>query len=138
VPGRVEVGDLLDEALAYASQRRQGGREIVNWTEVRRMLAGMALKAKAADMLLSEACRAAEEGEPGWRLGTRAAALHVQRMACDLTTDGIQLLGGNGYMEDYGQEKRFRDAEQIRSLLGLVPMRELDFIRRVVDGEPLY
>lgn len=128
----------FDTALEYTRQRRQGGREIVNWSEVRRILAGMAVKAKAADMLVSEVCRAVDGNEPGWRLGARAAALHVQRAACEVTTDGIQLLGGNGYMEEYGQEKRFRDAEQIQSLLGSAALRDLDFIGKVVDGEELF
>ena len=55
-----------------------------------------------------------------------------------MTEDGIQVLGGNGYMEDYGQEKRFRDARQAQTLLGLVPRRKLEYVRRVVDGESEY
>ena len=128
----------FEEALAYAGQRRQGGREIVNWSEVRRILAGMAVKSKAAELALAEACRASEENGPTRGLDARAAALHIGRMACEVTADGIQLLGGNGYMEDYHQEKRFRDAEQIQSLLGMAPMRELELIGRVVDGEQLF
>jgi len=42
---------------------------------------------------------------PGWELCTRAAALWVQKSDCDVTTDGIQVLGGVGYMKDYGREK---------------------------------
>ncbi len=34
-------------------------------------------------------------------------------LACELVNDGVQLLGGNGYMKDYGQEKRYRDARQV-------------------------
>lgn len=123
------------EAFEYSKQRRQGGWEIVNWSEVRMLLASMAIKCRVADMLLSEACRAAEAYEPGWSLGARATAIHVQELACDETTDGIQVLGGNGYMEEYGQEKRFRDAKQIQSLLGLTPLRRLDYIGRIRDGE---
>jgi alkylation response protein AidB-like acyl-CoA dehydrogenase len=123
------------EAFDYSRQRRQGGWEIVNWSEVRMMLASVAIKCRVADMVLSEGCRAAESDEPGWRLGSRAAAIHLQELACDATTDGIQLLGGNGYMEDYGQEKRFRDAKQIQSLLGLTPLRRLDYIGRIREGD---
>ncbi len=132
------VKGSFEEGLSYAGEREQGGRRIVNWTEVRRMLARMAVKVKAADMIVSEACRAADEDEPGWELGAMAAALLIGEMACDITSDGIQVLGGNGYMEDFGQEKRFRDAQHVRSLLGMAPMRELEFITKVVDGEQLY
>jgi len=123
------------EAFEYSQQRRQGGWEIINWSEVRMLLASLAIKCKVADMLLSDACRAAETDEAGWSLGARAAAIHIQELACDATTDGIQLLGGNGYMKDYGQEKRFRDAKQIQSLLGLTPIKRLDYIWRIREGE---
>lgn len=125
----------FDAALEYARQRVQGGREIVNWSEVRMVLSSMALKAGVAGMLVREAARAVDGKEPGWAHSSRAAALQVQEDAAEVTCDGIQVLGGNGYMQDYGQEKRFRDAEQLQSLLGMVPLRRLRFIRRIVDGE---
>ena len=123
------------EAFDYTKQRVQGGREIVNWSEVRMLLSGMAVKGKVADMLVDQASRSVDCGEAGWQLASRATALHVQEMAADVTTDGIQLLGGNGYMKDYGQEKRFRDAKQIQALMGLTPMRKLKYIKHIVDGE---
>jgi alkylation response protein AidB-like acyl-CoA dehydrogenase len=128
----------FEEAVSYARERQQGGREIINWSEVRRMLARMAVKLKAADMVVSDVCRSAEGNMPGWELGARVAALFAGEASVELTTDGIQVLGGNGYMEDYGQEKRFRDAFQIRSLLGMAPMRELELMGKVLQGEPLY
>jgi alkylation response protein AidB-like acyl-CoA dehydrogenase len=128
----------FEEAVAYAQERQQGGREIVNWSEVRRMLARMAVKVKVADMVVSQACHAAQENLPGWEIGAMAAALFTGETSIGLTTDGIQVLGGNGYMEDYGQEKRFRDAAQIRSLLGHAPLRELHLMGKVLGGATLY
>jgi len=121
----------LDEALAYARERFQGGREIIRWSEVSMLLAGMAVKADAADMCVTLACQALEQGDPGWSSRCAAAALHIHEIACKAVTDGVQILGGNGYMKDYGQEKRFRDARQVQSLLGSVPARKLDLIRKV-------
>lgn len=123
------------EALEYSRQREQGGRLIVDWSGLRVMLADMALKAKVADMLVEKAAFAADRGELGWQLASRAAALMVGEMATVATTDGIQALGGYGYMKDYGQEKRFRDAKQIQSLMGITHMRRLQFMQRVMDGE---
>ena len=128
----------FEEAVAYAKEREQGGRQIVNWSEVRRMLARMAVKVKAADMVVSELCRSAEDNMPGWEMGARVAVLFAGEASTDVTRDGIQVLGGNGYMEDYGQEKQFRDAGQIRSLLGIAPLRELALMGKVIEGEPLY
>jgi alkylation response protein AidB-like acyl-CoA dehydrogenase len=98
----------------------------------------MAIKTRVAEMLVFEAGYSVEEKEEGWEQSSRAASLAVGQMACELTDDGIQVLGGNGYMEDYGQEKRFRDARQVQSLLGLVPRRKLEYVRRVVEGESEY
>lgn len=135
----VSVGIMegcVEEALQYSRERFQGGREIINWSELRRILADMAVSLATSDALLAQACARAEEEDPGWRLLARAAALHVQSSACEVTTDGIQVLGGNGYMEEYGQEKRFRDAKQAQALLGMVMMRKLEYVTRVIEGEP--
>ncbi len=125
----------FSEALEYSKQREQGGRLIVDWSEMRMLLAGVAVKVKIADLLVESASRAVDREEPGWQLASRAAALQVQQMAAEATTDGIQMLGGYGYMKDYGQEKRFRDAKQIQSLMGITPLRRLAYIKRIIDGE---
>jgi len=124
-------------ALDYAKQRTQGGREIANWSEVRMMLSAMAINLKCADLAISSACSMVDEQESGWQLASRAVDLLVSEMACNVTSDGIQVLGGNGYMHDYSQEKSFRDARQIQALMGLAPMRKLAYIKRIIEGEPL-
>jgi len=123
----------FNEALAYSQERFQGGWEIINWSEIKMMLANMAVQVKIADMTIAQACQGVENKEPQWGLCSRAAALHIQDMACNLTTDGIQVLGGNGYMKDYGQEKRFRDAKQVQALLGLTPMKKIRYIERIIE-----
>ncbi len=127
----------FQEALAYAEQRRQGGREIVNWSEVRMLLASMAIKLKTSDLCLAQACSDFEAENEGWSLAAAAASLYIQEVAVTATTDGIQVLGGNGYMKEYHQEKRFRDAQQIQALLGMAPVRRIKFIGRIIDGEPI-
>jgi len=119
----------FQEALDYSRQRFQGGREIINWSGLRMLLGQMAVQVKIAEMVVSEAAIAVENQEPQWNLCTRAAALHISELACRLTTDGIQVLGGNGYMKDYGQEKRFRDAKHVQAFLGLAPMKKLSIIK---------
>ena len=116
------------EALAYSKEREQGGQAIVNWSEVRMMLANIAIQAKSAEMLLSRACEAVDQKQPKWEAAARTAAIQACAFACEATTDGIQVLGGVGYMKDHGQEKRFRDAKQIQALMGLAPMKKLKFM----------
>ncbi|MBU1169944.1 MAG: acyl-CoA dehydrogenase family protein [Proteobacteria bacterium] len=120
------------EAFDYAKKREQGGHEIINWSEVKMILSNMAIKISNAEMIIEKACKAVDTLEAKWETRSRAAALHIQDMACDLTTDGIQLLGGVGYMKDFGQEKRFRDAKHIQALLGITPIKKITFIENMI------
>jgi alkylation response protein AidB-like acyl-CoA dehydrogenase len=119
-----------NEALAYAKERFQGGCEIINWSEVSMILANMLIKSNVAEMCVAQACRALSQDEGRWDAYCMASALHIHELACDATTDGIQVLGGNGYMKDYGQEKRYRDARQVQALLGIAPLKKIRLIRR--------
>ena len=127
----VMMGSFHD-AFEYAKARQQGGREIIGWSEVRMMLANMAVAVKNAEMIIARAAHAVDAGDPGWEACSRAAAIHVQGIACDVTTDGIQVLGGVGYTKDFGQEKRFRDAKHLQALLGMAPMKRLRFIEKMI------
>ncbi len=118
------------EAFDYSKERFQGGRQIIKWSEVQMILAEMAVQVKIAETVVEQAGRSIDEKQKGWEDGSQAAAIHVCQMACDHTCNGIQILGGVGYMKDYGQEKRFRDAQQIQSLLGLAPMKKIGYIHR--------
>ena len=117
----------LKEGLTYAKGRFQGGREIIHWSEMKMILADMGVKIKNGEMILKTAVNAVDAKENGWQACSRAAAIHIQSMACDVTTDGIQVLGGVGYMKDFGQEKRFRDAKHIQSLLGMAPLKKINY-----------
>ncbi|MDA8141120.1 MAG: acyl-CoA dehydrogenase family protein [Desulfobacteraceae bacterium] len=123
----------FQEALDYARRREQGGQTIIHWSEVKMILANMALKINNAEMIVAQACQAADNQAPKWESRTRAAALHIQEMACDLTTDGIQVLGGVGYMKDFGQEKRFRDAKHIQALMGIAPVKKIKFLDALIS-----
>jgi alkylation response protein AidB-like acyl-CoA dehydrogenase len=120
------------EGLQYTKDRFQGGRQIINWSEVRMLLANMAIEVQIGMSCLGWACHQLDNKAYGWEKAARAAAIHVAEMACRATTDGVQLLGGNGYMKDFGQEKRMRDAKQVQCLLGMAPVRKIAFIDRVI------
>jgi alkylation response protein AidB-like acyl-CoA dehydrogenase len=120
------------EGLQYTKDRFQGGRQIIDWSEVRMLLANMAVEALVGQSSLSSACSNLENGVAGWEKTARAVAIHLGEMACRATVDGVQLLGGNGYMKDYGQEKRMRDAGQVQCLLGISPVRKMDLIDRII------
>ncbi len=120
----------FEDAWGYAKNRHQGGRAIVAWSEVTRILSEMALKVETSSMLLEQALRALASRSERWDAQVGAASLHIRQSACDLSSDAVQVLGGVGYMKDFSQEKRFRDAHQVRSLLGAAAVSSLTFINR--------
>ncbi len=124
----------VKEAFAYCSERVQGGRKIKDWSALQMILSDMAVKSRVADLLVSQACRAVKNGDKGWEVSAQAVSIHVQDTAADLAPDGIQALGGVGYMKDFGQEKRFRDIGQVNAFLGIGPMKKLNFVRQLLAG----
>lgn len=118
------------EAFEYSQKRFQGGRKISDWSEVQMILSNMAIKIKIAELAIAQACQAVDQFLPQWEQCSYATAIYVQEMACDVTTDGIQVLGGAGYMEDFGQAKRYRDAKHAQSLLGIAPMKKLRYFNK--------
>jgi alkylation response protein AidB-like acyl-CoA dehydrogenase len=116
--------------MSYTAQREQGGRKIREWSEMKMMLADMAININVGEMAVVGAIRAIESQEKGWEQKALAAAIHIQEAAVQATTDGVQALGGVGYMQDFGQEKRFRDAKHIQACFGLTPLQKLGFLDR--------
>ncbi len=128
----VLTGSLRD-ARRYAEERVQGGRVIVEHDMVRLMLADMALAVETGRLLVRKMAEEADRGTKG--LFSRAALLLVTEQAVLATGEGVQVLGGYGYMQDYGQEKRMRDAKQIESLFGGPMAGRLDLATEFLGRE---
>lgn len=105
-------------ARNYAQDRYQAKKLIIEHHMIRRMLSNMIGWIDIASTALVHACSLADSGVE--RLQTDLLSIQelVTKAATQGTTDGVQILGGYGYMHEYGQEKRMRDAKQLQSLLG--------------------
>ncbi len=123
------------EAADYAKKRQQGGKEIIRWSELRMILASMVQGVRSTGMLVTEACRLWDAGDPKRRSAALSAFLHAAEAAISATTDGIQALGGVGYMKDFGQEKRFRDAQHLSAAFGILPRKKLALLKLTMAGE---
>jgi alkylation response protein AidB-like acyl-CoA dehydrogenase len=117
------------EAFSYSKARMQGGRRIRDWSELQMILSDMAISAHSSEMLLENACQAFDSRQADWERYAAAASLQIQRSAVRMTSEGVQVLGGAGYMKDFPQEKRFRDAGQSQSFMGLFSGKKLRFFR---------
>ncbi len=120
----------LQTAQAYAAERHQGGGNLLGWGEVRRLLAVQHERLALAQAALSSALRvlARGAGEPEAASQVQALLLQCGDAATALATDGVQLLGGNGYMKDYGQAQRLCDAWQLQGLMGPAAQRRQDVL----------
>jgi alkylation response protein AidB-like acyl-CoA dehydrogenase len=100
----------LDRALAYAKERRQFGKPIIEHQAVGHMLANMAMDVRLSRLATYHAAWKLDQGLPcsleasmakvvGSEAGTRCALL------------GMQVLGGYSYMVEYGMERYLREAK---------------------------
>ena len=102
----------LARAHVYAVERRQGGAPIVAHPAVQGLLGE-----SEARIVTLEAALLHLATRPELRT---AAMLHLRASSecAAAVSDCLQVLGGYGYMEDYRQEKRLRDALTLRSMGG--------------------
>jgi alkylation response protein AidB-like acyl-CoA dehydrogenase len=104
-------------AVAYARERRQGGRAIADHPDVRRMLLRMRALTTAARGLVYYAFGQADRGARG----DEAAAMRAEVLTplakawgtdigCEVSSLGIQVHGGMGFIEETGAAQHLRDA----------------------------
>jgi alkylation response protein AidB-like acyl-CoA dehydrogenase len=116
--GRIGVGALslglaqgaLDTALAFVQQREQFGRPLSELQGIQFQLADMATRIQAARHLVYHAAWLKQAGRP-YTTEASMAKLYASDAAMDITTRGVQLLGGYGYTNDYPVERHMRDAK---------------------------
>ncbi len=102
----------LAEAIKYAHQRIQFGRNIMSFQGIQWMLADMATQIEAAKALTYYTAMLADSGQTkdiGYL--SAMAKLYASDVAMKVTTDAVQILGGYGYMKEYPVEKMMRDAK---------------------------
>ncbi|MEE8422671.1 MAG: acyl-CoA dehydrogenase family protein [Dehalococcoidia bacterium] len=99
----------FDEALAYAKQRVQGGKPIVEHQLVQKKLFEMFTKVEAARQLSRAVGARAAAGAGGIQYSIAAKTFCTQT-AFEVASDAVQLHGGYGLTKDSVIEKIFRDA----------------------------
>ncbi len=124
----------LDFATLYATQREQFGRPIASHQMVQQMLADMAMKVEAARQLVYEAARHADAGTSQAGRFAAMAKCFATDVAMEVTTDAVQVFGGNGYMRDYPVEKYMRDAKITQIYEGTNQVQRMVVARGVAAG----
>jgi short-chain 2-methylacyl-CoA dehydrogenase len=100
----------LDEALAYAKERRAFGHPISKFQAIQMKLADLSAEVEAARLLTYSAAVQKDRGEP-FTLAAAQAKLVTGRLAVRATEEAVQIHGGYGYIEEYPVCRFYRDAK---------------------------
>jgi alkylation response protein AidB-like acyl-CoA dehydrogenase len=116
--GRIGIGaqmvglaqGALDHMIAYTRERTQFGKRIADFQAVRHQIARAAIDLEAARVLVYNAARLRDAGEP---FLTQAAIckLFSSEAAERISSLAVNLYGGYGFVKDYPVEKLYRDAK---------------------------
>ena len=100
----------LDQALAYARERRAFGKPISKFQAIQAKLADMATEIEAARLLVYKAARE-KDGGRNFSLTAAQAKLKTGRLAVRCSEEAVQIHGGYGYIEEYPVCRFYRDAK---------------------------
>ncbi|MBS7698219.1 MULTISPECIES: isovaleryl-CoA dehydrogenase [unclassified Chelatococcus] len=121
----------LDVVLPYVHERKQFGQSIGEFQLVQGKLADMYVTTNAARAYVYAVARACDRGETT-RQDAAGAILYAAERATQCALDAIQLLGGNGYINDYPTGRLLRDAKLYEIGAGTSE------IRRMLIGRELF
>jgi isovaleryl-CoA dehydrogenase len=121
----------LDMVVPYIHERKQFGQAIGQFQLVQGKLADMYTRMNAAKAYVYTVAKSCDRGETT-RKDAAGAILYAAETATQLALDAIQLLGGNGYINDYPTGRLLRDAKLYEIGAGTSE------IRRMLIGRELF
>jgi alkylation response protein AidB-like acyl-CoA dehydrogenase len=125
----------LDIALDYVKSRRAFGKAVVEFQATQFRLADMATELEAARSFLWRACAKLDEKAPDATTFCAMAKRFVTDTCHRIADEALQLLGGYGYLADYGIEKIVRDLRVHRILEGTNEIMRVIIARQLI-GRP--
>jgi isovaleryl-CoA dehydrogenase len=121
----------MDEVLPYVHDRKQFGEAIGNFQFIQGKLADMYTSLNAARAYVYAVARSCDRGETT-RKDSAGAILFSSDLATKLALEAIQILGGNGYINEYATGRLLRDAKLYEIGAGTQE------IRRMLIGRELF
>ncbi|MCG8372858.1 MAG: acyl-CoA dehydrogenase [Balneolales bacterium] len=116
--GRIGIGAQMvgiaqgafDSALDYIKQRKQFGKALSEFQGMQFQLSRMATDIETARLLVYNAARLKEAGQPFLKEAAMAK-FYSSEVAESVASQAIDMYGGNGYVKEYPVEKYYRDAK---------------------------
>lgn len=128
----VGVGQrILADALNYALERKQFGQPIAEFQLIQAMLADSKAELYAAECMVLDAARRRDAGE---NVSTQASCckLFATEMVGRVADRAVQILGGAGYLSEYGIERFYRDVRLFRLYEGTTQIQQLIIARNMI------
>ncbi len=123
-----------EAAVAYARERVQFGKPIIQQQAIQFMLADMVMDIEAARSLVYRAACMIGKGEKSLSAFSSMAKAYAGDMAMRVTVDALQILGGYGFCREYPLEKYMRDAKIMQIYEGTNQIQRLVIANGIVNG----
>ncbi len=121
----------LNEALAYAKERKQFGKPIADFQLMQAMLADSKTEIYAARSMILEAARKRDTGA-NITLEASCCKLFASEMVGRVADRAVQIHGGAGYMQEYAVERLYRDVRLFRIFEGTTQIQQLVIARHML------
>lgn len=122
---------MLDEAVAYARERKQFGKAIGEFQLVQAMLAESRIEIEAARALILETARKRDRGEDV-TLDVSMCKYYATEMCGRVADRVVQVFGGQGYVKGRGIERFYRDVRAFRIYEGTSQIHLLNIAKHLL------
>jgi butyryl-CoA dehydrogenase/short/branched chain acyl-CoA dehydrogenase len=122
----------LEHALKHARERKQFGKRIGDFQGVQFELAEMATRVEAARLMVYNAARLRDAGQP-FVAQAAMAKYFCSTIAEEVASKAIEVLGGVGFTKDYPVEKLYRDAKIGRIYEGTSNIQRVTIAKALLD-----
>jgi len=137
--GRIGIGAQMlglaegawGHAARYAKERKQFGKAIAEFQAVQFSLAEMATEIEATKLLVYNAARLKDAGQPYVREAAMCK-LFASQVAESVASKCVEIFGGNGFVRDYPAEKFYRDAKIGKIYEGTSNMQLMTIAKQVL------
>lgn len=120
-----------ERSLAYSKIRKSFGTEICNHQAIAFKLADMHTQIEAARMLVLKSAHDKDIYQ-NYDLSGAMAKLYASQVAMDVTTEAVQVHGGNGYVKEYHVERMMRDAKITQIYEGTSEIQKIVISRSIL------
>ena len=130
------------ESLCWGGNRETFGKKLIERPMVQKRILDIAVQWMAGSALAFEAARSFDDAakdsrkEPWMRIITALAKFRTAEQAVWCAQKALELVGGNGYTEDYATARQFRDAMVLPVWEGPEQIQALELMRMIAGDEP--